>query len=100
MPVSPQSAIQQLRDQFPEYRYLSDEDVYYIARTEYPDVPIQDWPESGYTPPKKVDPADIYMQRTDEDSFMDNFNLYGIDEDSSFLARLAYTRNDRRPYER
>ena len=96
MPVSPESAIQQLRDAFPnKYRYYTDEQVYREAREKYPDAPIQDWDKINYktvTTPKK-DPADVYLNQTDEDSFMDKFNLYGIDEDSSYLARLAYSRS-------
>ena len=96
MLISPESAIKQLREAFPEkYKYVTDEIVYRIARNEYPDAPIQDWDKIGYktiaTP--KEDASDIYLQQTDEDSFMDKFNLYGIDEDSSYLARLAYSRS-------
>tara|TARA_R100000781_G_scaffold14941_2_gene12310 strand:- start:7891 stop:11424 length:3534 start_codon:yes stop_codon:yes gene_type:complete len=92
MPVSPQSAIEQLRERFPHYKDLSDEHVYRIARRDYPDAPIQDWPESGYVAPKQSSPDDIYLDKTDEDTFLDYFN-WGIDEDSSYLARLAYTRS-------
>ena len=96
MAISPQSAVKQLRKAFPNrYKYATDEQVYRIARAEYPNEPIMDWPEIGYITKKtpKEDPADIFLQRTDEDSFMDTFNLYGIDEDSSYLARLAYSRS-------
>lgn len=92
MPVSPQSAIQQLREKFPHYKDLTDEHVYRIARRDFPDAPIQDWPESGYVAPKQISGADVYLDKTDEDSFLDYFN-WGIDEDSSYLARLAYSRS-------
>ena len=93
MPVSPQSAIEQLRERFPHYRELPDEQVYRIARRKYPNAPIQDWPEAGYVSPKKISPEDMYLEKTDEDSFLDYFNIYNIDEDSSYLARLAYSRS-------
>jgi hypothetical protein len=96
MAISPQSAIKQLRDAFPDkYGNISDEDLYYIARTTYPDAPIADWKEIGYTstPIPKEDPTDIYLDKTDEDTFLDHLNVYGIDEDSSYLARLAYSRS-------
>ena len=38
MPVSPQSAIQQLREKFPHYKDLTDEHVYRIARRDFPDT--------------------------------------------------------------
>ena len=96
MAISPQSAIKQLRDAFPDkYGNISDEDLYYIAKTTYPDAPIADWEEIGYTstPIPKEDPTDIYLDKTDEDTFLDHLNVYGIDEDSSYLARLAYSRS-------
>tara|TARA_R110001592_G_scaffold104785_2_gene294806 strand:- start:1980 stop:5570 length:3591 start_codon:yes stop_codon:yes gene_type:complete len=96
MAISPQSAIKQLRDAFPDkYSNISDEDLYYIARTTYPDAPIADWDEIGYksTPKIKEDPTDAYLDKTDEGTFLDHFNVYGIDEDSSYLARLAYSRS-------
>lgn len=95
MAISPQNAVQQLRNAFPnEYQFATDEEVYRIARNKYPDAAIQDWEEIGYKTFKqpKEDPSDIHLQRTDEDTFLDYFN-WGIDEDSSYLARLAYSRS-------
>ena len=64
MLISPESAIKQLREAFPEkYKYATDETVYRIARNKYPNAPIQDWDKIGYktiTTPKK-DPSDIYL---------------------------------------
>jgi len=96
MAISPENAIQQLRDAFPDkYKFATDEEVYRIARNKYPDAPIQDWQKIGYKsiPKIKEDPFDVNLERTDETTFLDHFNIYGIDEDSSYLARLAYTRS-------
>ena len=95
MAISPENAIQQLRDAFPDkYKFATDEEVYRIARNKYPDAPIQDWQKIGYKsiPKIKEDPFDVNLERTDETTFLDHFNIYGIDEDSSYLARLAYSR--------
>ena len=92
---TPQEAISRMRESFPGVLdSWTDEAVYRLARRKYPDAKVQDWEEIGYVTRKKQekDPADIYLQKTDEDSFLDYFN-WGIDEDSSYLARLAYSRS-------
>ena len=44
MPVSAQSAVQQLRDSDPvKFKNLTDEEVYRYARRNYPNEDILDW---------------------------------------------------------
>ena len=97
MPVSAQSAVQQLRNSDPvKFKNLTDEEVYRYARRNYPNEDILDWPDANYTAPKPltdVDPFEKQKSKTSENDFMDIFNFYGIDDESPFLARLAYSRS-------
>ena len=93
--ATPQEVIEYLKEQEPlKYKNLSDRLIYKSAKRRFPDANIDDWPEMGFvTTPKVVDPLDSYDNKTDEDSFMDHANLWGIDEDSWYINRLAYNRS-------
>ena len=74
--ISPQSAIKQLRDGFPDkYKFATDEEVYRIARNKYPDAPIQDWDKIGY---KSIKPFHKKIFNSNQEYSIDLINFWRI----------------------
>ena len=99
MSISPEYFIEQMRERHPDLSYLNDEDLYIQGTNMYRDIPVLDWKDKGlrtrYQPPQAADTVDNlikkeYKSKTSENNFLDYLD-YGIDEDSSYLARLAYS---------
>jgi len=93
MSLTPQAAVQKFKSKFPgQYDEYTEEQIYRHIRKKYPAAQIDDWPEIGYTTKKPDDEYDQYLTKTDEDSFLDHFSMWGGREDS-YISQLTYLRS-------